>query len=53
MAAFELLPAAVRAVFALWALLLCLVNLGSLVLAAVKKHINAFPFLKAFGILLI
>ena len=44
MAAFELLPAAVRAVFALWALLLCLVNLGSLVLAAVKKHIKFTAF---------
>ena len=44
MVAFELLPAAVRAVFALWALLLCLVNLGSLVLAAVKKHIKFTAF---------
>lgn len=35
---FEYLPALARAMFSLCALLLCLTNLGSLVLAAVKKH---------------
>ena len=35
---FEQLPALARAMFSLCALLLCLTNLGSLVLAAVKKH---------------
>ena len=38
MTAFHMLPAGAHAVFALWALLLCLVNLGSGVLATVRKR---------------
>lgn len=38
MISFEMLSVFVRALFALWALLLCLVNISSAVLAAVKKR---------------
>ena len=40
MISFSMLSALARAFFALWALLLCLTNVGSAVLAAVKKHIR-------------
>lgn len=40
MISFAMLSALVRALFALWALLLCLVNMGSAVLAAVKKRLR-------------
>ncbi len=48
MTALAELSPLVRALFSLWALLLCLVNIGSFVLAAVKKHF----LLSAFATLL-
>ena len=48
MIAFYNLSASVRALFALWALLLCLTNIGSTVLAAVKKRYR----FTIFGLLL-
>ena len=38
MISFDMLTPLIRGIFALWALLLCLTNIGSGVLAAVKKH---------------
>ena len=38
MNSFAMLSALARAMFALWALLLCLTNIGSGVLAAVRKR---------------
>lgn len=40
MISFSLLSALVRALFALWALALCLTNIGSAVLAVVKKRLR-------------
>ncbi len=40
MTAFASLSALVRALFALWALLLCLVNIGSAVLASVRRRLR-------------
>ena len=40
MIGFEFLPAMARAFFALTALLICLINIGSIILAAVKKHLG-------------
>ncbi len=47
MMSFDALSAFVRALFALWALLLCLVGIGSAVLAAVRKryHFTVFALL--------
>ena len=44
MMSFSLLSALARAMFALWALLLCLTNIGSAVISAVKKRLR-FTFL--------
>ncbi len=44
MTTFIMLPALLRSLFALYALLLCLINIGSGVLAAVKKHLSFVVF---------
>ncbi|MBQ9530900.1 MAG: hypothetical protein IJR70_02395 [Eubacterium sp.] len=44
MVSFSMLPALLRSLFALWTLLLCLINIGSGVLAAVKKHLAYTAF---------
>ncbi|MBR7073115.1 MAG: hypothetical protein IKI33_05775 [Eubacterium sp.] len=55
MIAFEMLTPLIRAFFALWALLLCLTNIGSAVLAAVKKRLcfalcAVFLFVPAYSL---
>ena len=47
MISFAVLSALARGIFALWGLLLCLTNIGSAVLAFVKKHyrFTAFAFI--------
>ena len=44
MTSFSLLPALTRAFFALWTLLLCLIDIGSAALAAVKRRIRLTVF---------
>lgn len=44
MISFEMLSPIIRSVFALWALMLCLVLIGSTVLSALKKRLNYTVF---------
>ena len=44
MISFEMLSPVIRAGFALWGLLLCLTNIGSAILATVKKRFDFTTF---------